>query len=115
MQNSPQWIAAYYGILCANAVVVPVNPMNKADELGHYITDPEAKVAIAAADLAAVAPICLRLRRSAFMTDYFKGQGRYRHLDETMVAQIQAKVTERWERLVKLSEAGSAGETTSGD
>jgi fatty-acyl-CoA synthase len=53
MQNSPQWIAAYYGILCANAVVVPVNPMNKADELGHYITDPEAKVAIAAADLAA--------------------------------------------------------------
>lgn len=52
MQNCPQWIAAYYGVLCANAVVVPVNPMNKADELGHYITDPQAAVAIAAADLA---------------------------------------------------------------
>ncbi len=26
MQNSPQWIIAYYGILRANAVVVPVNP-----------------------------------------------------------------------------------------
>jgi fatty-acyl-CoA synthase len=52
MQNCPQWIAAYYGILRANAVVVPVNPMNKADELGHYITDPDARVAIAAADLA---------------------------------------------------------------
>ncbi len=52
MQNSPQFVAAYYGILRANAVVVPVNPMNKAEELGHYITDPEAKVAIAAADLA---------------------------------------------------------------
>ena len=52
MQNCPQWAVAHYGILRANAVVVPVNPMNKADELGHYISDPDAKVAIAAADLA---------------------------------------------------------------
>jgi len=51
-QNCPQFIVAYYGILRANAVVVPVNPMNKAEELGHYITDPQARVAIAAADLA---------------------------------------------------------------
>src|ERR1700712_172707 len=28
MQNSPQFIIAYYGILRANAVVVPLNPMN---------------------------------------------------------------------------------------
>ncbi len=40
-------------ILRANAVVVPVNPMNKAEELKHYITDPDAKVAITTADLAA--------------------------------------------------------------
>ena len=52
LQNCPQWIVAYYAILRANAVVVPVNPMNKADELGHYITDPEARVAVCAADLA---------------------------------------------------------------
>ncbi|MBX3610440.1 MAG: long-chain fatty acid--CoA ligase [Hydrogenophaga sp.] len=52
MQNCPQWIVAYYAVLRANAVVVPVNPMNKADELGHYITDPDARVAICAADLA---------------------------------------------------------------
>lgn len=51
MQNCPQYIIAYYGILRANAVVVPVNPMNKADELGHYITDPSARFAIVAADL----------------------------------------------------------------
>lgn len=51
-QNCPQFIVAYYGIVRANAVVVLVNPMNKADELGHYITDPQARVAIAAADLA---------------------------------------------------------------
>jgi fatty-acyl-CoA synthase len=31
MQNSPQFVLAYYGILRANAVVVPVNPMNMTD------------------------------------------------------------------------------------
>jgi fatty-acyl-CoA synthase len=39
MQNSPQWIIAYYGILRANAVVVPVNPMNMSAELAHYVED----------------------------------------------------------------------------
>ena len=38
------------------------------------------------------------------VADYFKGQGRYRHLDETLTALIQEKVNERWERLVKLCE-----------
>ena len=53
MQNSPQWVIAHFAILRIDAVVVPVNPMNRAEELKHYITDPDAKVAIAAADLAA--------------------------------------------------------------
>ncbi len=53
MQNSPQWVIAHFAILRANAVVVPVNPMNRAEELKHYIVDPDTKVAIAAADLAA--------------------------------------------------------------
>jgi fatty-acyl-CoA synthase len=52
MQNCPQWVVACYAIFRANAVVVPVNPMNKADELTHYITDADARVAICAADLA---------------------------------------------------------------
>ena len=53
MQNSPQWVIAHFAILRANAVVVPVNPMNRAEELKHYILDPDTKVAIVAADLAA--------------------------------------------------------------
>jgi len=53
MQNCPQWVIAHFAILRANAVVVPVNPMNRAEELKHYITDPDVKVAITAADLAA--------------------------------------------------------------
>ena len=52
MQNCPQWVIAHFAILRANAVVVPVNPMNRSEELKHYITDPDARVAITTADLA---------------------------------------------------------------
>lgn len=52
MQNCPQLVVAHFAILRANAVVVPVNPMNRAEELKHYITDPDARVAITTADLA---------------------------------------------------------------
>ncbi|WP_408598751.1 long-chain fatty acid--CoA ligase [Limnohabitans sp.] len=53
MQNCPQLVMAHFAILRANAVVVPVNPMNRAEELKHYITDPDARVAITTADLSA--------------------------------------------------------------
>jgi len=52
MQNCPQLVIAHWAILRANAVVVPVNPMNRTEELKHYITDPDAKVAVTTGDLA---------------------------------------------------------------
>jgi len=51
MQNSPQFVLAYYGILRANAVVVPVNPMNMTTELRHYVKDAGARVAVVAQDI----------------------------------------------------------------
>jgi fatty-acyl-CoA synthase len=51
MQNSPQFMIAFYGILRADAVVVPVNPMNLTGELAHYVRDSGATVAFAAQDL----------------------------------------------------------------
>ncbi len=54
MQNCPQFVIAFYAVQRADAVVVPVNPMNRADELGHYISDPAARLAITSADLAPV-------------------------------------------------------------
>ncbi len=53
MQNSAQLVVAHFAILRANAVVVPVNPMNRAEEIKHYISDSDAKVAITTGDLAA--------------------------------------------------------------
>ncbi|MEQ1916594.1 MAG: AMP-binding protein, partial [Gallionella sp.] len=52
MQNCPQLVIAHWAILRANAVVVPVNPMNRAEELKHYIIDPDARVALTTGDLA---------------------------------------------------------------
>ncbi len=51
MQNSPQFVLGYYAILRANAVVVPVNPMNLSGELAHYVSDAGARVIIAPQDL----------------------------------------------------------------
>ena len=70
MQNCPQFVVAFYAVLRANAVVVPVNPMNRAEEFTHYITDPGTRVVITSADLAGIVeqanaslPEAQRLRR----------------------------------------------------
>ncbi|MEZ5653395.1 MAG: long-chain fatty acid--CoA ligase [Burkholderiaceae bacterium] len=51
-QNSPQFVIAFYAILRLGGVVVPVNPMARAAELPHYITDGDVRVAIATAEVA---------------------------------------------------------------
>ncbi|MGD9942084.1 MAG: long-chain fatty acid--CoA ligase [Burkholderiaceae bacterium] len=51
MQNSPQWMLAFYGILRADAVAVPVNPMNTTEELRHYVDDSGARVVFVAQEL----------------------------------------------------------------
>jgi len=51
LQNSPQFIIAYYAVLRADAVVVPVNPMNRTEELRHYVEDAQASVAIVGQEL----------------------------------------------------------------
>ena len=52
MQNSAHWVTACFAILRADAVVVPLSPMNVAAELAHYVSDSGAKVAIAEAGVA---------------------------------------------------------------
>ena len=54
MQNCPQFSTACYAVWRANAVLVPVNPMNRVEEFKHYISDPQARVVICSADLAGI-------------------------------------------------------------
>jgi fatty-acyl-CoA synthase len=58
LQNSPQFVISYFAVLRADAVVVPVNPMNLTEELRHYVEDADAAVAIAGQErLAQIAPL----------------------------------------------------------
>ncbi len=51
LQNCPQFVIAFYAILRADAVIVPVNPMLLRDELRHAVEDSGATVALCAQEL----------------------------------------------------------------
>ena len=51
MHNCPQFIIAYYAILRANAVVVPLNSLIVTSEVRYYAKDSEARIAFASQDL----------------------------------------------------------------
>jgi fatty-acyl-CoA synthase len=51
MQNSPQFMIGYYGILRANAVVVPLNPMNLTQEILRYAQDCGAQTILVSQEL----------------------------------------------------------------
>jgi len=51
MQNAPQFVTAYYAILRADAIVVPVNPMSRHEELTHILADAEPKAAVVGQEL----------------------------------------------------------------
>jgi fatty-acyl-CoA synthase len=51
MQNSPQWVIAFYAILRADAVVVPVNPMLRTGEIEYMLQDSGSQVLFAAQEL----------------------------------------------------------------
>ncbi|HTV95685.1 MAG TPA: long-chain fatty acid--CoA ligase [Steroidobacteraceae bacterium] len=51
MQNSPQFVIAYYGILRANAVVIPLNPMCLTGEILRCAQDAGTRTAVVAQEL----------------------------------------------------------------
>ena len=62
-QNSPLFVACYYAILRADAVVVPVNPMNRTAELEHLAADTGARVCLAGQEL--LGPLTPLIERGA--------------------------------------------------
>ena len=55
LPNVPQFAVAYYGVLRAGAVVVPMNPLLKAREVEFYLADSEARLVFAWHEFAAAA------------------------------------------------------------
>jgi fatty-acyl-CoA synthase len=71
MQNSPQYIIAYYAILRADAVVLPVSPMHVTDELVHYFDDSRASTILASQELyAQIRPLLGKQARHAIIATY---------------------------------------------
>ena len=55
LPNVPYFPIAYYGVLRAGGVVVPMNVLLKGREVGFYLEDPGAKICIAWGDFAEAA------------------------------------------------------------
>jgi long-chain acyl-CoA synthetase len=55
LPNVPAFAFAYYGILRAGGVVVPVNVLLKEREVAFYLSDPEARLVFAWHDFAGAA------------------------------------------------------------
>jgi fatty-acyl-CoA synthase len=77
MQNSPQFIIGYYGVLRANAVVVPLNPMNLSADLAKFAQDAGSTTILVSQELyARVEPLlesgCLKNAVVAAYSDYLK-------------------------------------------
>jgi fatty-acyl-CoA synthase len=71
MQNSPQFVIGYYGILRANAVVVPLNPMNLTQEILRYAEDAAATTIIVSQELyPRVEPLLGTTLKSAIVAAY---------------------------------------------
>lgn len=54
LQNSPQYVIAYYAVMRADAVIVPVNPMNKTSEIAYLAVDSGARIVIIGSELSDV-------------------------------------------------------------
>ena len=51
MQNCPELVVGFYGILKAGAVIVPCNPMYRGQELAYQLQDSGARAILCDADL----------------------------------------------------------------
>jgi len=84
MQNSPQFVIAYYGVLRANAIVVPINPMNVTAEVLRHVKDAGASIAIVAQELYShVEPILdSRELKHAIIAGYSRLPGSAHHVGD---------------------------------
>ena len=71
LQNSPQFVIAFYAILRVGAVVVPVNTMNLLEEVRHIVIDSGSRVAVFAQELAErITPLLGKELQSALSVCY---------------------------------------------
>ena len=55
LQNTPAFAVIFYAVMRMGGVIVPVNPMCKAEELAYFAKDSGSKVVFCASDLLPIA------------------------------------------------------------
>ena len=105
MQNTPQYIIAFYAIMRANAVVVPINPMNNEKELAFILQDSGAVGLITTTDLAAVAQKTragagLRFIIAGAYQDYLPAETSYRVPESMLQAPACPTDCLEWKALI---------------
>lgn len=69
LPNCPQFVIAYYGVLRAGAVTVPVNPLFTGDDLGFILTDSKMKAIVTSCELLPALEVVGNGRLKIFVTD----------------------------------------------
>jgi fatty-acyl-CoA synthase len=113
MQNSPTFIIAYSAIARANAVVVPINPMNVTDELRIILNDSGATVAVTGGELfPRLQPLVGTPLRHVVVAAYGAYVTRETTLDlPPAVAAPPVNLTDAGERVTAFADAIAAGLT----
>lgn len=116
MQNSPQFIVAFYAILRADAVVVPINSMNLLEEVRHIVTDSGSKVAVFGQELAAnITPLLGSLLNhaiSACYADYLDTSTDLPVPESVTAARVELPGCIHWRQALETS--ATPAETTAG-
>lgn len=123
MQNSPQYFIAFYAIMRARAVVVPINPMNTEHELEFYIKDCEIESAVIGQELYdSISPLltaaCLKNLLIAAYSDYLPSEGTGENLPETVKEESERFEGEHhhlWRNALKAGYQPSAYRGEAGD
>ncbi len=126
MQNSPQFIISFYAILSIDAVVVPLNPMNLADELRFYIEDCQTKLAIVGQELYdRIAPMIGETSLShvvvAAYSDYLNEKSYQFNLPDVVmqtelkIDSVQNRAVTRWSEAINAGICPSKSSTTGDD
>lgn len=86
MRNSPEWMAAFLGVIAAGGVVVPLNGWWTSEEMGFGLTDCGAKIVIAGSrQIDRVRPF-----RDSLGLTLIAGRGEIVDVDDTFDAMVAA-------------------------
>ncbi|MBM7587575.1 long-chain acyl-CoA synthetase [Bacillus pakistanensis] len=110
--NCPEFITAYYGILRAGAVVVPINPVYTTGEISYILSNSQARAVITHASLeATILPLREKLEhlKMVIYTDSIKSEWTWERLIQKTEDNFESAFVDEDELAVILYTSGTTG------